>query len=67
MNTNLSNMQFYKVCNLESCTENTYVGGSIPPLGTINLYSFYLLRVFNSSSTLSSKLLLSVKASFTHA
>jgi len=27
-------MQFYEVYNLESCTENPCVGGSIPPLGT---------------------------------
>ncbi|MDC0512518.1 hypothetical protein OAO26_01730 [Gammaproteobacteria bacterium] len=45
MNTNLSNMQFYKVYNLESCTENPCVGGSIPPLGTI-LTAFLYIQYF---------------------
>jgi hypothetical protein len=48
-------MHFYKVYNLESCTENPCVGGSIPPLGTTqtlksilsdNFSSFILLEIF---------------------
>ena len=35
MNTLVCNMQYYKVLQLETRTENPCVGGSIPPLGTI--------------------------------
>ena len=33
-------MHSYRVFILDSRTENPCVGGSIPPLGTINIYNF---------------------------
>ena len=50
MNTLVCNMQYYKVLQLETRTENPCVGGSIPPLATI-IYSsqkflFFILKYY---------------------